>query len=144
LRGALKKKVCSVKTITLLAVTAMLLVDVFGSKSSVGGPMTDLLVVFIVMLAVGIYEAWSKKRGPVGWIVNIVASIIGGFVAVSLTATAMESILTEIHFQGKLASSHHPMRYISELAMAIFTILGSWIALQLVNVFPKRKEVKPS
>jgi hypothetical protein len=33
-----------VKIITLLAVAAILLVDVFGSKSSVGGPMTDLLV----------------------------------------------------------------------------------------------------
>jgi hypothetical protein len=51
-----------VKTITLLAGAAILLVDVFGSKSSVGGPMTDLLVSFIIMLAVGLYEAWGAAR----------------------------------------------------------------------------------
>ena len=106
---------------------AMLLVDLFGSKSSVGGPITDLLVVFIVMLAVGIYEAWSRKRGALGWIVNIVAAVIGGFVAVSLAGMAMETILTQIHFQGRLATSHHPMRYIAEVGMAIFTVLGSWL-----------------
>jgi hypothetical protein len=123
------------KIITLLAVMAMLLVDLFGSKSSVGGPMTDLLVVFIVMLAVGIYEAWSRKRGALGWIVNIVAAVIGGFVAVSLAGMAMETILTQIHFQGRLATSQHPMRYISEVGMAIFTVLGSWLTLQIVNRF---------
>jgi uncharacterized membrane protein YeaQ/YmgE (transglycosylase-associated protein family) len=101
----------------------------------VGGPLTDLLVVFIVMLAVGIYESWSKKRGPLGWIVNIITSVIGGSVAVSLAGTAVEMILTYIHFQGKLVTSHHPMRYISEVGMAIFTVLGSWIALQIVNQF---------
>jgi hypothetical protein len=123
------------KIITLLAVMAMLLVDLFGSKSSVGGPITDLLVVFIVMLAVGIYEAWSRKRGALGWIVNIVAAVIGGFVAVSLAGMAMETILTQIRFQGRLATSHHPMRYIAEVGMAIFTVLGSWLTLQIVNRF---------
>jgi hypothetical protein len=119
--------------ITLLAVAAMLLVDVFGSKSSVGGPLTDLLVVFIVMLAVAIYESWSMKRGPSGWIVNIIAAVIGGAAAVSLAGTAVEMILTSIHFQGTLATSHHPMRYISEAGMAISTVLGSWVALQIAN-----------
>jgi hypothetical protein len=31
-----------VKSIALIAVAALLLVDIFGSPSSVGGPMTDL------------------------------------------------------------------------------------------------------
>ena len=119
----------------LLAVMAMLLVDVFGSKSSVGGPMTDLLVAFLIMLAVGSYESWSGNRGPFGWIVNIVAAIIGGLVAISLMAMALETILTSIHFEGQLATSHHPMRYISEAGMAISTVLGSWITLQIINRF---------
>jgi hypothetical protein len=62
-----------VKIIALLAVMAMLLVDVLGSKSSVGGPMTDLLVAFLIMLVVGIYE--SRNCGPLGWIVNIVLAV---------------------------------------------------------------------
>jgi hypothetical protein len=45
----------------------------------------------------------------------------------------VETILTQIHFQGRLATSHHPMRYISEMGMAILTVLGSWLTLQIVN-----------
>ncbi len=121
------------KIIALLAVIAMLLLDLIGPKSSVGGPLTDMLVVMIIMLSVGIYDAWSKRRGPLGWIVSIVASVIGGLVAISLVGMAMDAILTQIHFQGRLATSHHPMRYISEAGMAIFTVLGSWIALEIMD-----------
>jgi hypothetical protein len=73
-----------VKAITLLAVAAMLLVEVFGSKASVGGSMSFMLVFVLVMLAVAIFEAWSNKRGAVGWIVNLFASAVGGLVAVAL------------------------------------------------------------
>ena len=113
----------------------MLLVGLLGSESSVGGPMTMVLVAFLVMLAVGIYEAWSNGRGPAGWVLNIVLSVIGGIVAVSLTGMAMEEIITQINFEGRLASSHHPMRYVAEVAMAIFTVLGSWLPLQIANRF---------
>jgi hypothetical protein len=125
-----------VKTITLLAVAAILLVDIFGSKSSVGGPMTDLLVSFIVMLAVGIYESWG--RGPLGWVVNIVLSVIGGSVALSLTSMALETTMTLVHFEGKLATSDHPLRYIADVAMPISAVLGSWIPLQIVNRIASR------
>jgi hypothetical protein len=120
-----------VKTITLLAVAAILLVDIFGSKSSVGGPMTDLLVSFIVMLAVGLYEAWG--RGPLGWIVNVALAIIGGLAALSLMGMALETVMTTIHFEGKLATSDHPLRYIADVAMPISAVLGSWIPLQVAN-----------
>ena len=123
------------KAITLTAVVAMLLVGLLGSESSVGGPMTLVLVAFLIMLAVGIYEAWSNGRGPAGWVLNIVLSVIGGIIAVSLTGMAMEEIITQIHFEGRLASSHHPMRYIAEVAMAVFTVLGSWLPLQIANRF---------
>ena len=79
------------KAITLAAVLAMLLVGLLGSESSVGGPMTLVLVAFLIMLAVGIYEAWSNGRGPAGWVLNIVLSVIGGIMAVSLTETCWQS-----------------------------------------------------
>lgn len=123
------------KTITLLAVMAMLLQALIGTQSSVGGPLTMLYIVFLTMLAVGLYEAWSKKRGVLGWIVNIVASVIGGFVAVILGSMAMEMILPHLHLEGSLASSGHPLLYISSAGMAIVTVLGSWITLQIVNRF---------
>ncbi|MBX9710843.1 MAG: hypothetical protein K2X60_07410 [Xanthobacteraceae bacterium] len=121
------------KTITLLAVIAMWLLAFAGSKSSVGGPLTMMLIAFLTMLAVGIYEAWSEKRGPIGWIVNIVASLVGGFLAVSVGGMLMEMLLTRVHFEGSLASSQHPLLYVLSAAMAILTVLGSWTALQIVN-----------
>jgi hypothetical protein len=125
----------AVKTITVLTVMAMLLLAFGGPKSSVGGPMAMMLIVFLAMLAVGLYEAWSKKRGPLGWIVNIILSVLGGFLAVGFGGMATEKILLHVQFQGSLASSHHPLLYISSAAMAILTVLGSWIPLQIANRF---------
>ena len=126
------------KIIALVAVAAILVVDVFGSKSSVGGPMADLLVSFLIMLAVGIYESWSKDRGPLRWALNIVLAIVGGLVALSFIGMAMETVITAVHFEGTLATSHHPLRYIADVAIPVFTMLGSWIPLQIANrIAPK-------
>jgi uncharacterized membrane-anchored protein len=124
-----------VKIITLIAVMAMLLLSVAMPNSSVGGPLTIMLILFLVMLAVGIHEAWSKKRGGPGWIVNIVVAVIGGFVVVIFAGMAMETILPHLHLEGSLASSQHPLLYVVSAAMAILTVLGSWIPLQIVNRF---------
>lgn len=123
------------KIIILLAVVAVLLLFLSGaiSQSSVGGPLTLMLVFFLAMLAVGIHEAWLKKRGTLGWIVSIVVSIIGGFVAAGFGGLAMERILSLLHFEGSLASSQHPLLYILSAGMMIVTVFGSWIALQIVN-----------
>jgi RsiW-degrading membrane proteinase PrsW (M82 family) len=86
-----------VKIITLLAVMAMLLLSVAMPTSSVGGPLTIMLILFLVMLAVGIHEAWLKKCGVPGWIMNIVVSVIGGFVAAGFAGMAVETILPHLH-----------------------------------------------
>ena len=123
------------KIITLIAVMAMLLLSVAMPTSSVGGPLTIMLILFLVMLAVAIHEAWQKKRGAPGWIVNIVVAVIGGFVVVIFAGMAMETILPHLHLEGSLASSQHPLLYVVCAAMAILTVLGSWIPLQIVNRF---------
>ena len=123
------------KTITLLAVAAMLLVEVFGPTSSVGGPMSFMLVFVVVMLTVAIHEAWSNGRGPVGWIVNLFASAFGGLVAVALIGMGMETLLPYVHLEGSLASSQHPLKYGVVAAIAILMVLGSWLPLWLVNRF---------
>jgi hypothetical protein len=124
-----------VKIITLIAVMAMLLLSVAMPTSSVGGPLTIMLILFLVMLAVAIHEAWLKKRGAPGWIVNIVVAVIGGFVVVIFAGMAMEAILPHLHLEGSLASSQHPLLYVLSAALAILTVLGSWIMLQIVNRF---------
>lgn len=125
------------KAITLFAVIAILLLELSGAmlNSSVGGPLTIMLILFLAMLAVGFHEAWLKKRGALGWIVSIVASVIGGFLAVNFGSMAMEMILPRLDLNGSLASSQHPLLYILSAGMAILTGLGSWITLQIVNRF---------
>jgi len=123
------------KTIALLAVLATILLGLIGTNSSVGGPLTIMLILFLTMLAVGIYEAWSNKRGALGWIVNIVASVIGGFVVAIFVGMAMEMMLPHLHLEGSLASSQHPLLYIVLAGMAILAVLGSWTTLQIANRF---------
>ncbi|WP_128925556.1 hypothetical protein [Bradyrhizobium guangxiense] len=121
------------KTITLLAVAAMLLLELFGPTASVGGSMTFMLVFVAVMLAVAIHEAWSNRRGAIGWTVNIFASVVGGLTAIAHIGMAMETILPYLNFEGSLASSQHPLKYVVVATIAILMVLGSWIPLGIVN-----------
>jgi hypothetical protein len=56
-------------------------------------------------------------------------------VAAALVGMAMETIIPHLHLEGSLASSQHPLLYISSVAIAILTVLGAWIPLQIVNRF---------
>ena len=125
------------RTITLVGVIGILLIDFAGGipKSSVGGPLTFLLILFLAMLAVGLHDAWSNKRGVLGWIVSIVCSVIGGFLAVILGGLVIEPIFPLLELDGPLATSQHPMRYILSAGVMLLTLFGSWVALQIVNRF---------
>ena len=133
------------KTIILLAMAASFLVAVFGPTASVGGPMTIMFVLFLAMVAVGIHEAVSNRRGPLGWILNLVVAVIGGFVAASFSGLAIvEPIITLFPINGSLASSGHPLFYVGYAVMAVLTVLGSWLAIQIVNRFrqtPARAQI---
>jgi hypothetical protein len=37
------------------------------------------------------------------------------------------------HFEGQLATSHHPLRHVADVAIPVFAMLGSWIPLQIAN-----------
>src|SRR4051812_50022360 len=114
---------------------AVLLLQLSGPTSSVGGPLTIMLVLFIAMLAVAIHEARSSRRGAAGSIVSIAAALVGGLLAASLASTAIETILPHLDLEGSLASSGHPLLYVFSAAMAMLAVLGPWIALQIVNRF---------
>lgn len=122
--------------IALIAVITVVLLQFAGAipDSSVGGPMTMALVFFTAALVFGIFEAWSNKRGVFGFIVSIAAAIVGGVVAAMLGGMAMDVILPHLNsLQGSLAATRHPMLYITSAGMMILTLLGSWIALWIVN-----------
>ena len=122
----------AMKTITLLTVAAMLLASA-TAESSVGGPATELLIVILAMWAVGVYEAWSKRVGLLGWVAMIVLSVIGGAAGVAIGSMVMEMTLSLTHFQGSLAKSNSPLLYILTATMAILSVLGSWSAIQIAE-----------
>jgi hypothetical protein len=123
------------KYIALIAVIAIILLQFSGAvpQASVGGPMTLALVFFAAVLAVAIHEAWTNKRGVVGWIVNIFVSFIGAFVAAELGNLIFEPILLLFPMEGTLAASGHPLLYVLLAGMMLLAVLGSWSALQIVN-----------
>lgn len=125
------------RTITLIAVIAILLLELTDAlpKSSVGGPMTMMMIVFLAVLALGLYEAWSQKRGVVGWIVSIVASVVGGFLGAVVASSILGTILSYLNLGVPLVETQHPVRYIASAGMMLLALLGSWIALQIANRF---------
>lgn len=122
------------KYIALIAVFTLLLLEVSGSipQSSVGGPMTIALVIFSAALAVGIRDAWLNRRGVLGWIVSIVISFVGTYVAAEIGGLIFGTMQVLLGVEGPLAQSGHPFLYVTLVGMVLITILGSWLALRLV------------
>jgi hypothetical protein len=122
------------KFIVPIAVIAILLLQFSGAvpQSSVGGPMTLAVVFLAAALAVGIHDAWSNKRGVLGWIINIPVSLVGAFLAAELGNLIMEPILTHLNV-GSLAETRHLLLYLSLAGMMLLMLLGSWGALWIVN-----------
>ncbi len=123
------------KYIAPIAVISILLLQFNDAipKSSVGGPMTIALVFLGAALAVGIHEAWSKKRGVLGWIVSIVVALVGAFLAAEIVSLVFEMMLMLLSFGGSLADTRGLLPYVSLAGMMLFNLLGSWIALKIVS-----------
>jgi ethanolamine transporter EutH len=118
-----------VKTITLLAVTATLLYVSFTSDDVPEGRLTGPIILFSAALAVAIYEAWAKKRGAVGWFLNIVAAILGGFFVSGLCGVT----LSLLHLRGAVVRFLGD--YIGASITVILVVFGSWLGLQSINQF---------
>jgi len=125
-----------VKYIVPIAVIGILLLQLTGSipLSSVGGPLTIAAAVVVAALAVGIHEAWTKKRGVLGWIVNLVVSLVGVFLAAPLGGFVVAMLLSP--FMGgssSLAIAGGPQMAVALAGQMVISLLGSWGALWLVN-----------
>ena len=123
------------KYIALIAVLGILLLQASGAIpiDSVGGSLTIGLALLVAGLAVGIHEAWTKRRGVLGWIVNVVVSVFGMFVAATV-AGPFVGILFSIANPGQtLMEAGGPILSAALAAMMAVALLGSWGALGLVN-----------
>ncbi len=127
------------KYIAPLAVIAVILIQLSGAvpQSSVGGPMTMMIIFLTAALALGIYDAWVMKRGVFGWIVSIIAALVGAIVAGLVGGTLMDTVMPifaqVFDLRGSLAETGHPLLYITAAAMMLLILFGSWLALSLVN-----------
>lgn len=123
------------KIIALIAVIGILLLQWSGSipLASVGGSLTIGLASFAAAMAVAIHEAWTMRRGVVGWIVNVVVTFVGTLVAAPLGGMVIVTILSPFMDRPSLAATGGTVMSVALAGMMLVTLLGSWIALQIVN-----------
>ena len=119
--------------IALIAVAGILLLQMTGSipLASVGRSMTIGLAYLVAALAVGIHEAWTQKRGVLGWIVNIVVSFVGALVAAPIGGMVLALLLSD--GSQSLAASGGARFSIALAGGMLVTLLGAWGALWIVN-----------
>ncbi len=106
-----------------------------NDMGSVGGPMALFFIFLIAAPCLGLYEAWTKKRGPFSWIVNIVVSLIGGICGILLASMVNEAMIMLVQPEGALVVTRHPLLYAGLACMVGGLLLGSWTALRIVNRF---------
>jgi len=121
--------------IALIAVIGILLLHSTGAipLTGVGGAMTMGWALLVAAPAVGIHEAWTKKRGVLGWIVNFVVSLVGAFLAAPLGGMVIAIILSPFMDRSSLAATGGTVMYVALAAMMVVVLLGSWGALWIVN-----------
>lgn len=119
--------------IAVIAVIGVLLLQLSGAipLASVGGSMTIGLVYIFAALVVGIHEAWTKRRGVLGWVVNIVVSFVGAFVAAPIGGMFIGLLLSD--GSRSLAASGGARFSIALAGGMLVTLLGAWGALWIVN-----------
>ena len=121
--------------IALTAVIGILLLQATGAipPSSVGGPLTIALAFLVAAVAVGIHEAWMKRRGVLGWIVNIVVSFFGAFLAAQIGGGIVGIVFSLANPGTSLAAAGGPVMYAALAIVTVAVLLGSWGALWVVN-----------
>ena len=123
------------KYIAPIAVIGILILQWTGSipLASVGGSLTIGLAYIVAALAVGIHEAWTQKRGVLGWIVNIVVSFVGVFVAAQLGGFVIVMLLAPFMDGSSLAKAGGPVMSVALAGGMLVSLLGAWGALWIVN-----------
>lgn len=121
--------------IALIAVIGILLLHSTGAipLKGVGGAMTMGLALLAAAPAVGIHEAWTKKRGVLGWILNIVVSLVGAFLFAPLGGMVVVMILSPFMDKPSLAATGGGVMYVAIAGQMLVVLLGAWGALWIVN-----------
>ena len=122
--------------IALIAVIAILALQSSDAipLASVGGSITIGLVFLAAALAGGIHEAWTKRRGVLGWLVNIIASFFGAMVGANFGGIVMVIIIgLTMDVNGSLAKTGGAAMSVALAGGMIASLMGAWGALWVVN-----------
>lgn len=128
--------------VVVIAVIGILLVQWTGAipQGSVGGPLMVALAVLLATLALAIVEAWSRRRGVLGFVVNIVVAFAGMLVVAPLGGAAMAMLLIPfMDGSSSLAGAGGPLFSVALAGQMAITLAGSWAALLLLNRWRDRR-----
>lgn len=121
--------------IVLIAVIGVLALQWTDSipQGSVGGSLVIGFAIIAGTLVVGIYEAVTKRRGVLGWIVNIVVSFFTALLTAQIAGFVIIMMLSPFMTGSSMAKTGGPVMSVGLAATMAVTLLGSWWALQLLN-----------
>lgn len=122
--------------IALIAVIGILLLHASGAipLTGVGGAMTVGLAFLLAAPAVGIREAWTKRRGVLGWIGNILVSLLGAFLIAPVGGFVLVILLSPFMDAPSIAASGGPVMVVALAGMMGVTLLGAWCAIWVLNL----------
>jgi hypothetical protein len=95
--------------------------------------MTMGLALLAAAPAVGVHEAWTNKRGVLGWIVSIVVAFAGAFLFAPLGGMVVVMLLSPFMDKPSLAATGGGVMVVALAGMMLVTLLGAWGALWIVN-----------
>jgi hypothetical protein len=123
--------------IVLIAVIGIVVLQMTGAipMDAVGAGLVIAAATFAAALAIAVHEAWTKKRGVLGWTVNIVVSFLGAFFAAQFGAPLVAIPLLMLAGGGSssLAAAGGGVMSVALALMMVVTLTGSSGALWLVN-----------
>lgn len=121
--------------IALVSIIALLALQWSGSipEASVGGSLTIGFALILAALAVGVHEAWRKRRGVLGWIVNIVVSFIGLLLVAPPGGALLAIALSPFTSGRSLAASGGLVLSVAIIGITLVVIGGAWAALHILN-----------
>jgi hypothetical protein len=130
--------------IIVLAVAGVLILQIAGAipNDAVGGGLVIGAVLIVAAVAIGIHDAWTNRRGVLGWIVNIVVSFLGAFVAAQIAGPIVAiPLLMLVGGTSSLAAAGDGVMSVALVLMMGLALLGSWGGLLLVNRWRDRARV---
>ncbi len=123
------------KYITLIAISGILLLHLTGAipPSSVGGPLVIAMACLTAAFAVGVHEAWTERRGVLGWILNLFISFFATFLAAQAGGGIMAIVLSPFADGSSLAAAGGWVMALALAGTMGATILGVWGALRFAK-----------